>query len=376
MLLPDPADPTVARHTPLPLDRLVDAVDATMGTEPDVAEGGALLRVTGDPPQVAALPLAGDHPLDMLLGFTAPVHWRAVGLHCRAVAYELQDGGRPGGDPAPSLPRATSGGACRPAPPGPPRTSDPDRAEPVVVTVLVDRSGGGSGLLRRASLATRLPGAPEGSVGDACRRALGLPTPPPPPGTAQLWLRVWLDRVVETVSAAGATPGAGAAGDIGRVGNVGAVGEVGAGGAVELGAPHTWRGVAALHPAAPARPHAAVTALAPDRSGDVAFGDPEALAETTHALASAWPWSRLRREPDVVDGVRPPLPREVTAWMDDGMFARWVLADLPSLGWLRTAVHRLLPPDVAAAVDATVRACGLGPATGTGLAGASAGGAT
>lgn len=312
MLLSDPAHPSVPHCAPLPLDRLVTAVDTTLGGRPDVVEGGVLLRVTGHPPQVATIPLEGDHPLDMLLGFTAPVHWRAIGIHCRARAYDL-----PGPD------RGEGGRAVPDGPDG------PEPPHPVVVTVLVDRSGSGSGLLRRGPLSTRLPGAPEGSVGDACRRALGLATPAPPSSTAELWLRVWLDRVVEA---------AGSGDDRDEL--------------------TTWDAVAALHPASPARPTPAA-AQPPTLPAGVGLGDPEALAETTHVLAGAWPWSRLRHEPDVIDTARPPLPRQVAEWMDDGMFARWVLAELADLGLLCRTVRALLPPGVAAAVDDTVQACGL-----------------
>jgi hypothetical protein len=307
MPVTDQAPALIPAHDQLPLDRLVALVDSSVGA--DGIDDGALLRVTGHPPQVGRLGLGGDHPLELLLGFTAPASWRALGIHCRARAYDL---GSPNDLATPR--------------PIPPRGDDP---LPVIVTILVDRAGAGSGLLRRGSLATRLPGVPDGVVGDACRRALGLPTPAAPPSTAELWLRLWLDRVVEAAVFAD-------------------------GGHRSI----SWRDVAALHPAVPARPGAA--GIQPDvSSGDVHLDDPEALAETTHVLARAWPWSRLRREPDVVDTARPPLPRPVAAWMDDGMFARWVLADLADLTTLSTSAAALLPPTVVAAIGQTVVAAGL-----------------
>jgi hypothetical protein len=309
MLLPDPTYPPAAPGAPLDLDELVMGVDAAAEADPPLFAGGVLLKVTDDPPEVSALPFEGDHPLDMLMGFTAPVQWRAIGLRSRARAYDLGSPNEPGGPPG-----ATGTGG---------------QPEPAIVTVLVDRTGAGSGLLRRGALTTRLPGMPEGVVGDACRRALGLPTPPPPASTVELWLRVWLDRVVE---AAAFTD------DPDRLAS--------------------WPAVAALHPAAPARrPSAPLSAAPPDGAG---FGDPEAVAETTHVLSSAWPWSRLRHDPDVVDTARPPLPRAAARWMDDGMFARWVLADFADLGMLVRSVRALLGDPVADEVDETVRCCGLG----------------
>jgi hypothetical protein len=302
-----PTDTTIRAAERLPLAHLVTLVDAT-ATPPDAGDG-ALLRVSGHPPQVGLLGLGGDHPLEMLLGFTAPAQWQAVGIHCRARAYDV-------GPPDDTTgPHAT--------------TAAGNDSQPVVVTVLVDRSGHARGLLRRGPLATRLAGVPEGAVGDACCRALGLPTPAPPPSTVELWLRIWLDRVVEVAAFAGETD---------RL--------------------PSWEAVAALHPAAPVRP-GGVTPRPDLDVGDVGLADPEALAETTHMLARAWPWDRLRRDPDVVDTARPPLPRTVTSWMDDGMFARWVLADVPGLGALSRSATALLPPPVVSAIGHTIAAAGL-----------------
>jgi hypothetical protein len=164
-----------------------------------------------------------------------------------------------------------------------------------------------------------MPDRPEGVVADACRRALGLPTAPPPGSTRELWALLWLDRVVD--AAAGGGPGA---------------------------RPTTWPALARLHPAA--GPHGDPTAAALH---------PVALAAAAGTLAAAWPWHRLRADPGAIPlpGARPAPGLE--AWMDDGMWARWLLSHLPAAGDLLSAVRALLPPalaeTVAGVVGATVR---------------------
>jgi hypothetical protein len=391
------ASPPSGRPRPLPLQRLVDGIDAT----PDPALTAALLRITDPPLQVGRLLLEGAHPLDVLLGFTAPASWVGLGLRCQGHAYDLghppdplpsasRDDDPPG--PTADLPatpatiercrpdpgvvrpgpgeRPASAGGSGPAegppsghdgrrgagplsaasgpavvtaggggPTGPGGRSDPgqggasrdDLVEPVpvVVTVLVDRAGRGAGALRRGTLVTRLDGPPEGVVGDACRRALGLPTRPPPPSTVDLWLRVWLDRLVEALVFAD---------DTDRFG--------------------TWSAVAALHPAAPGQP-TSVRANPRSTRAPAPTADAYMLADATLQLATTWPWSRLRHEPEVVDTGQPPLPRHLTDWMDDGMFARWVLADMVDLPVLARSLDERLPGRLVAAIAETVVIAGL-----------------
>jgi hypothetical protein len=294
----------------LPLEHLVDEVDRTHppGPHPTV------LRVTERPLQVGRLLLDdGGHPLDVLLGFTAPPTWAAIGLRCQGHAYDLVDERSPD----------------EPPPAGDLHAPD-QRVAPVavVVTVLVDRTGQGAGALRRGDVVTRLDGPPEGVVGDACRRALGLPTRPPPPSTTDLWLRVWLDRIVETI--------------------------VFADDADEL---TSWPAVAALHPAAPGQ-HTSLRANPRSTREPAITANPYLLADATLQLAAIWPWSRLRRDPEVADTAQPPLPRHLAEWMDDGMFARWVLSDLVALDTLASTVDDLLPPATSAAIAETVTTAG------------------
>ncbi|HEX6166242.1 MAG TPA: hypothetical protein VFZ77_09730 [Acidimicrobiales bacterium] len=264
---------------PARLRALVRAVDADLAP----TAGGAILHATdplapGD--TLARFPLDGTHPLDLLVGLVAPRHWAALGVSCTGTARAA---GRP-----------------------------PER---VRVTILLDRSGGAAGVMRRGAAVGDLPGRPEGVVADACRRALALPTTPPPATTAGLWALLWLDRLV--AAAGGATP---------------------------CERPQTWSSVALLHPAAGPRGDPAT-----------AVRDPDGLVAAAAGLAAAWPWQRLRTRP-----AGAPLPVGPSAglavWMDDGMWARWLLADLPGAGDLLSAVRGLLAPGLAGGVARVVAA--------------------
>jgi hypothetical protein len=64
----------------------------------------------------------------------------------------------------------------------------------------------------------------------------------------------------------------------------------------------------------------------------------------------------LRADPAVLD-VPGPLPDpRVAAWMDVGMWARWVLAAFPALDDLVDAADSLLGPNLAAALRQVVQA--------------------
>jgi hypothetical protein len=158
-----------------PLMALVRAADAELATN---TPGGAILRVIDSPDaELAWFPLEGAHPLDHLLGFVAPPHWRALGVSCAGRAHRLDTAGR--------VRRQRDSPA-------------------VTVTHLVDRSGDTAGLMRQRDEVTALPGRADGVVADACRRALSLATAPPPPSTADLWALCWLDRLVDRASRADA----------------------------------------------------------------------------------------------------------------------------------------------------------------------------
>jgi len=260
------------------------------GVDADLTEAGvhgAILRVSTDPSErLSAFALDGAHPLRLLLRFIAPPWWTALGVSSTGRAHPLDADGRP--RPGPDSPR-------------------------VRVTVLIGGDGAAAGLLRHGDDVTPMPDPPEGVVADACRRAFGIPTMPPPASSAELWTLAWLDRIVEA-----------------------AVRSDGRGRLAE------WPAVAALHPA-----------VGPSRH----VPDPPALAAAAAGLTEAWPWSRLRAEPSVVSIPGVDQSPATAAWMDDGMWARWLLAGLPTRADLLAAVHDLLPEPAAAAVSRVVGWC-------------------
>jgi hypothetical protein len=281
---------------PLPLDHLVESARAHLDHQP----GNALLRVTGDPPLTEGYHLHDGHPLERLLGLTAPPEWLAIGLHAKGRGYEVPDP-HEGGPPGAGVSFAEGTGS----------------AVPVTVTLLIDRTGQGRGLLRDGDQVRRLTGLPDGVVGDACRRALGLPTAPPPDSTVGLWLHLWLDRVVDAAEAATRRRS-------------------------RSGPPLSWDATARLHPA----------------PGMGVVPAPEEVVEVTHEMAGTWPWSRLRLEPEVVDTGRPPLERAIAVWMDDGMYARWVRSELVELPVLLAAARRFLDPRALERVSRSFALCG------------------
>lgn len=98
-----------------------------------------------------------------------------------------------------------------------------------------------------------------------------------------------------------------------------------------------WGGLAALHPLA---------------EGDSV--NPVGLLERRAAFEKTHTWSSLRRaaslqgqdEPLVAPGLTP----AVAAWLDDGSFARWVLAGLGDTNAAQAGVTAALDPAVAAAL--------------------------
>lgn len=270
------------------LDRLVTLLDAACSS------GGwfqphRLVMVESDPADPTALLLgqrvlaAGDHPLDHLLGFTAPPDWLGLGVICFGWTAAAPTGDNhdsfcdpPSPHPAPSV----VGGGC-------------GRRRVRVVTLL-ERTG------NQASTAALDDGAvsdepAEGTVSDALHRCLGLPTPAPPASTAEFFAVLWLQGL--------------------------------------LSAPRgiAWADAAAQHPA-----FAWLGALGRRPGCDDLITAGRAIAETLD-------WPTLRASVAAQAEVTLVAPH-LAAWMDDGMFARWVLGRHPALPALLDALEVTLAP--------------------------------
>src|SRR5829696_191758 len=273
LLLPDaapaPAPPSGSHAAPPPcscrtddlMRRLVEGIDASLA---DAPPGEAvLLALTGPPPtagppehvdptgggrsaghrlppghdrlpgDVGWMPLGDAHPLEAVLGMVVPPEWQALGLVCCGQALS--------------------------------EPTDPAGDLPVRVTTLLTRGGKATTVLREPGGARHITEVPGGALGDALRRALELPTAPPPASSAGLWVAWWLDRIVE---AAMASPQSARWPVPGRL----------------PGSPAGWAAVAGRHPACP---------FAPPGRGP----RPATLAAATRDLARRWPWCRLRTDP-------------------------------------------------------------------------------
>jgi hypothetical protein len=186
---------------------------------------------------------------------------------------------------------------------------DGDRPpERTSTTYLLHRSGEESSIMRTGDDVQLLPGPAVGTLPDVCRRVLGLPTDPPPATTALLWTVAWLDRIVD------------GCGDPTR----------------QRGLCSSWTQLALMHPA--------VRAAADDDL--LGLSDPARLVALGRAHAEAWPWSRLRAEPGALHLPDGDLPPDITAWMDDGFYARWALGAFPHPATLARDLSGLLDDEL------------------------------
>jgi hypothetical protein len=205
------------------------------------------------------------------------------------------------------------GWASPPSDDGGGRPSEHPERRRVRVVSLLDRSGDerATATLDDGTVVDE-PGS--GTVSDALRRCLGLATPAPPVASGELFAARWLQAI--------------AASDR-RL---------------------TWSEAALLHPAMQLR---AATGFRPQ---------PEELVHTGRSLARTLSWGELRLRAaagQVDDGVS--VPPDLAAWMDDGMFARWVLAGLPPFPPLLRRCARVLAPEVLRRLRRALRGWNLDP---------------
>lgn len=237
--------------------------------------------------RVGVKPLDEHHPTDLLLGFTAPPDWHALGIATTGWAYPLAE-------------RAT---AVR------------QRSRVYVVT-LVSRTGEvahRTHVTDDDELAAALGSAPDGPTGeqiDLLRLALGLGTEPPPCGTDVYWTIEWLSALLGTDG--------------------------------ELAC---WGDVVAEHPAMALLGADAVGVSHGPAAVDPAGAD---FATVMGAFGRVCSWTMLRRLVRDDRFVVPDLVPSDATWLDDGAFARFVLNRCPPLTMLRSQVADLLDPALAA----------------------------
>lgn len=289
-----PGPGPMAPLSPVSLAAVVEAF-VLAPPPPDLPE---LLRARPDPLDPEKVELShrptpgGCHPVDALALLDTDPGWLAVGIRALGRATPL-DGG--------------------------PGTR-------VISAHLVGRDGawasawrdaGGSGVGSSAHGTAGDPAAPTGRVDDACRRALGLPTAPPPPSTAELWSLLWLDALVADLASS-----------------------------ERRRATVRWSDVAAMHPAA-----------TPDgATWDGQQGPtPDEVSAAAQELTRSLDWPELRRRAAHHEWDAPGVEPPMAAWLDDGAFARWVSTSFPELDDLAAAAESLLPARVWARVEAALR---------------------
>ncbi|MDP9441697.1 MAG: hypothetical protein M3P34_05900, partial [Actinomycetota bacterium] len=169
------------------LDRLVTLLDA--GCSP----GGwfqphRLVMLETDPSDPKALVLGqrvlpeGDHPLDHLLGFTAPPNWLGLGVICFGWATS-EAGDRPRARAA-----HQSGGTRA-------RAAHQSGATRARVVTLVERAGNVAATTALDD-GTVSDEPAEGTISDALHRCLGLPTPPPTASSGEFFAVMWLHALL------------------------------------------------------------------------------------------------------------------------------------------------------------------------------------
>jgi len=222
---------------------------------------------------------AGCSVVDELVGTLAPPSWSAVGIIATGAAWRYDVAGST---------IDTHGGV------GGPRARDW-----VGVVHLSDRTG---------AHATRIRGIDPGDDGqevdlgppasgrllDVCQRMLELPTAPPTHDIRSLWESVWLDRIL--MSAYDPDPGS-------------------------IG----WPELAGLHPAAvwsgPTPPDGRLRAKTGDPSRS---WTPAELGQRGSELADAFGWDQLREAASHGRWSSDALSASDAAWMDAGVFSRWL----------------------------------------------------
>lgn len=252
------------------LEGLVAAVDAD-AEERGWNEGHRLLRIEqadAEGADVGMKEIEG-HPLNTLLGFTAPPDWLAIGVVAEGWAASLDAGARP----------SQAKGRMR-----------------MRSTTLVGRDGTVASGMRIAGEDFKQMGEGMGTILDALKRAVGVPTAPP-----EVPFEGWVARMLLML----------------------VIGD-------------------------PPRGHRRVpwTQLRP-------------TLERYKELAEEGSWETLRGLAAKRDNVVTDLTRKEAAWMDEGMFSRWVVGGLPSYDHLLEEARKASTTEAFTQLRRQLKAWGL-----------------
>ena len=194
---------------------------------------------------------------------------------------------------------------------------DPGRdTEHATFVHLVDRAGVAVALMGRPDEAPLRCGPDDrpmqGRAADVCRRMLGLPTDPPPRDMTSFVVDAWLALVVDA-----------------------AVGDPSV----------SWAEVVGLHPGS-TTPRA----------------NPAAVAVATRRFGAELDWDRFRQA-CASDGPPPyvTIDAAAAAWMDAGMFARWLVGEMPPWESMLDLLDGVLTPSVSDRLRAAVSLCAPTP---------------
>ena len=258
----------------------------------------AVEGIDADGVDVAVRELDAVDVVEALVGLHAPDNWLAFGVVCEGRARSaVEANGRW---------ESVAGAA----------------PYPVRVGVLIDRSGSGVAGLRSGDAGFELLPSGDafgGRVPDACRRVLGLATPPPDVALDGLWSIWWAERVL--------------------------------GEALRRPGELTWSDVVSLHPG--------VSVRFDDKSashGQTA----DVRLEIGHRFAVELEWGHVRRhaahQPLAGLAVRP----EAAGWMDDGMFSREVLGGFAPLRSILAELEPVVAPDLRRSMERSIRGWATG----------------
>jgi hypothetical protein len=257
----------------------------------------SLLHVTAGDAEgfdLGVRPLDGQHPSELLVGFRAPRDWHAIGIATGGWAYHVSE-----------------------------RASSARKRTRVHIVTVLSRTGE---FAHRTKVEDDSPlGAvledpaerPGGEQVDLLRRALDLPTDPPPCGSEVYWAIDWLSEL------------------LGR----------------DVDARTSWATVLDAHPAVTmARRIAGVP--------PTSFTD-EDLLPVAAGLPRFFDWTRMRE--GLAEGFLevPELAPAHANWFDDGAFARFVLNRCPPLSMLRAQLGERLDPVLARRLGATLDVLGI-----------------